>query len=133
MADLTAIVLTRNEEKNLPDCLSSLRGFAARVVVVDSGSTDRTVEIAREYGADVLTHTFTSHARQFNWALDNAGVATEWVLRIDADERMTDAVKVSARPYSPWGGKAASAALPWRPTSTCSAGGCASAGRKSAN
>ena len=47
MADLTAIVLTRNEEKNLPDCLSSLRGFAARVVVVDSGSTDRTVEIAQ--------------------------------------------------------------------------------------
>ena len=98
MADLTAIVLTKNEEKNLPDCLSSLRGFAARVVVVDSGSGDRTVEIAREYGADVLTHTFTSHARQFNWALDNAGVATEWVLRIDADERMTDAVKAECAP-----------------------------------
>ena len=50
MADLTAIVLTKDEEKNLPDCLSSLRGFASRVVVVDSGSTDRTVDIAREYG-----------------------------------------------------------------------------------
>ena len=52
MADITAIVLTKNEEKNLPDCLSSLRGFAARVVVVDSGSTDRTVEIARAYGIE---------------------------------------------------------------------------------
>ena len=87
MADITAIVLTKNEEKNLPDCLSSLRGFAARVVVVDSGSTDRTVEIAREYGADVYVHTFCGYAHQFNWGLDNAGVDTEWVLRIDAGER----------------------------------------------
>ena len=53
MADLTAIVLTKDEEKNLPDCLSSLRGFASRVVVVDSGSTDRTVDIARE-SADII-------------------------------------------------------------------------------
>lgn len=98
MADLTAIVLTKNEEKNLPDCLASLRGFASRVVVVDSGSSDRTVEIAREYGADVLVHAFTTHARQFNWALDNAGIQTEWVLRVDADERMTEAVKNECAP-----------------------------------
>lgn len=98
MADLTAIVLTKNEEKNLPDCLASLRGFASRVVVVDSGSGDRTVEIAREYGADVLVHAFTTHARQFNWALDNAGIQTEWVLRVDADERMTEAVKNECAP-----------------------------------
>ena len=93
MADLTAIVLTKNEEKNLPDCLQSLRGFASRVVVVDSGSADRTVEIARAHGADVLVHAFTSHARPFNWELENANIQTEWVLRIDADERMTEAVK----------------------------------------
>ncbi len=54
MQDLTAIVLTRNEEKNLPDCLKSLQGFARRVVVVDSGSRDRTLEIAREMGAEIL-------------------------------------------------------------------------------
>ena len=98
MADLTAIVLTKNEEKNLPDCLQSLRGFASRVVVVDSGSADRTVEIARAHGADVLVHAFTSHARQFNWALENANIQTEWVLRIDADERMTEAVKAECAP-----------------------------------
>ena len=98
MADLTAIVLTKNEEKNLPDCLSSLRGFAARVVVVDSGSTDRTVDIAREYGADVLLHPFSGYAHQFNWGLDNAAIDTEWVLRIDADERMTEAVKAECAP-----------------------------------
>ena len=98
MADLTAIVLTKNEEKNLPDCLASLRGFASRVVVVDSGSTDRTVDIAREYGADVFTHPFHGYAHQFNWGLDNAGIDTEWVLRIDADERMTEAVKAECAP-----------------------------------
>ena len=98
MADLTAIVLTKDEEKNLPGCLDSLRGFAARVVVVDSGSADRTVEIAREYGADVYTHPFRGYAHQFNWGLDNAGISTEWVLRIDADERMTEAVKAECAP-----------------------------------
>ena len=98
MADLTAIVLTKDEEKNLPDCLSSLRGFASRVVVVDSGSTDRTVDIAREYGADVFTHPCHGDAHPFTWGLDNAGIDTEWVLRIDADERMTEAVKAECAP-----------------------------------
>ncbi|MBR6220151.1 MAG: glycosyltransferase family 2 protein [Clostridia bacterium] len=92
MADITAIVLTRNEEQNLPDCLRSLEGFARRVVVVDSGSTDATCAIAREAGADVLVHPFETHARQFNWALDNAGVDTAWCLRLDADERLTPAL-----------------------------------------
>lgn len=98
MADLTAIVLTRNEEKNLPDCLRSLQGFASRVVVVDSHSRDRTVEIAREWGAQVLVHEFSCYAQQFNWALDNAGIDTEWVLRVDADERMTPAVVAECEP-----------------------------------
>ncbi len=92
MADITAIVLTRNEEQNLPDCLRSLEGFARRVVVVDSGSTDATCAIARRAGADVLEHPFETHARQFNWALDNAGVDTAWCLRLDADERLTPAL-----------------------------------------
>lgn len=89
MADVTVIILTKNEEINLPDCLLSVRGFAKRVVVVDSGSTDRTQAIARESGAEVLTHGFTYHAAQFNWALDNLSFDTKWVMRIDADERMT--------------------------------------------
>ena len=97
MADLTAIVLTKNEEKNLPDCLSSLRGFAARVVVVDSGSADRTVEIAREYGADVYAHL--SRLRPpVQLGAGQCRRRTEWVLRIDADERMTEAVKAECAP-----------------------------------
>ena len=89
MADITAIILARNEEKNLPECLDSLAGFAARAVVVDSGSTDLTREIARDRGVEVLEHPFENYARQFNWALDNADIKTRWCLRIDADERLT--------------------------------------------
>ena len=92
MADVTAIVLTKNEEKNLPDCLRSLEGFARRVIVVDSGSTDATVRIARDAGADVLEHPFENYARQFNWALDNGAIDTAWTLRLDADERLTPAL-----------------------------------------
>lgn len=89
MTDVTAIILTRNEALNLGDCIKSLQGFAKRVVVVDSGSTDNTRELARELGADVYEHEFENYSRQFNWGLDNTGINTKWCYRIDADERMT--------------------------------------------
>ncbi|MGI6239613.1 MAG: glycosyltransferase family 2 protein [Christensenellales bacterium] len=92
MSDITAIILTKNEERNLRDCLASIAGFCKRAVVVDCGSTDRTVEIARAMGADVLVHEFEYYAKQFNWAIDHAGIDTAWTLRIDADERMTEDV-----------------------------------------
>ena len=60
--------------------------------MVDSGSTDRTCEIAREMGAEVLAHPFENYARQFNWGVDAANVQTEWILRLDADERFPDAL-----------------------------------------
>ena len=86
MADLAAIILTKNEERNIRRCLESIREFAQRCIVVDSGSTDATVRIARELGAEVLVHPFENYARQFNWALENAGITNQWVLRLDADE-----------------------------------------------
>lgn len=89
MADITAIILTKNEEKNLLDCLRSIQGFCRRAVVIDCGSTDRTVDIAREMGADVYFHEFEYYARQFNWAIDNCDITTEWTFRLDADERVT--------------------------------------------
>lgn len=87
--DVTFIILTKNEEINLPDCLESIKGFAKRVVVVDSGSTDKTVEIAKYYGADVYEHKFENYARQFNWGIDNINISTKWTFRLDADERLT--------------------------------------------
>ncbi|MGI6539147.1 MAG: glycosyltransferase family 2 protein [Caldicoprobacterales bacterium] len=89
MADLTAIILTKNESKNIVACLESIKGFAKRAVVVDSGSTDNTVELAKKHGADVYYHPFEYYAKQFNWALDNTDIKTKWVLRLDADERFT--------------------------------------------
>ena len=66
-ADITILILTMNEEENLPKALESVRGFARRVVVVDSGSSDRTREIALEAGADVYENTWVNYATQFNW------------------------------------------------------------------
>ena len=89
MEDVTCIILTRNEEKNIGECLDSIQGFARRAVVVDCGSTDGTVDIARAKGAEVVFHEFSYYAAQMNWAIDNLNIDTEWVLRLDADERMT--------------------------------------------
>ena len=83
---LDLIVLTYNEEANLAYCLESVRGLARNIFIVDSGSTDHTVEIARSSGAQVVTHAFTNQAEQFNWALDHLPIESEWVLRLDADE-----------------------------------------------
>ena len=90
MADITAIILTLNEEKNIEECILSIRSVVTRIVVVDSFSTDRTVEIAKELGAEVLQNKWVNYSTQFVYALENADIQTKWVLRIDADERLTD-------------------------------------------
>lgn len=87
MADITALILTRNEEKNIERCLQSVQKLCRRMVVVDSGSTDRTLELAKANGAEVYFHEFEYYARQFNWGLDNCDIDTKWVIRIDADEQ----------------------------------------------
>ena len=92
MQDVTILILTKNEEINLPDCLESVKDFAKRCVVVDSYSTDRTKEIALKYGADFFEHKFENYARQFNWGLDNTNITTKWTFRLDADERLTPAL-----------------------------------------
>lgn len=83
---ITVIILTYNEELNLRKCLESVFGWTEEIIVVDSGSTDRTTAIAEEFGARVLRHPFTNQSEQFNWALDNAAVKSDWVLKLDADE-----------------------------------------------
>ena len=86
---LTVIVLTYNEEQNLPACLGSLKGVDCEIFVVDSGSTDRTREIAKAAGAQVVEHPFENYAAQRNWAQQNLPIHAEWVLHLDADERLT--------------------------------------------
>lgn len=89
MADITVIILTKNEAKNIEASVRSARQIAQRILVVDSGSTDNTVKLAKNSGAEVYFHEWKGHAAQFNWALDNCGINTAWVFRLDADERIS--------------------------------------------
>ena len=84
----SVVILTLDEEINIAACIESLRGVAD-IHVLDSGSTDRTCEIAREMGAKVSVNPFESFGKQRNWAIDNMALENEWVLHLDADERMT--------------------------------------------
>ncbi len=86
---LTAVILTANEQQHLARAIGSVKDIAGRVVVVDSGSSDRTCEIARSLGAEVYENKWVNYATQFNWALDQLASDTEWVLRLDADEIVT--------------------------------------------
>ena len=85
----TVVVLTFNEERNLEACLASVAGWAHAVFVVDSGSTDRTLAIAEQYGAQVAVHAFDGHVRQWQWAFANLPIDTSWVLALDADQVVT--------------------------------------------
>ena len=92
MPTLSVILITRNEEANLADCLASLEGIAQQVVVVDTNSSDRTLDIAKSYGAVIAQpQDWPGFGPQKNRALDLA--TGEWVLSLDADERLTPALK----------------------------------------
>lgn len=87
MLDISVIILTYNEEIHIRRCLENVNRFASKVFVVDCFSTDRTVEIATDLGAEVVEHKWPGNqAAQFNWALNNLPISTQWVLRLDADE-----------------------------------------------
>ena len=87
MLDLTVIVLTYNEELHIRRCLENIKMFCNKIYVIDSFSTDKTVEICKDLGAVVLQNRWPGNqAEQFNWALDNINIKTEWILRLDADE-----------------------------------------------
>jgi glycosyltransferase involved in cell wall biosynthesis len=87
--NLSVLILTFNEEVNLPACLQSVKELGCEVFVVDSCSTDRTKEIAGAAGAQVVEHPFENYAAQRNWAQRNLPIHSEWVLHLDADERLT--------------------------------------------
>ena len=92
---LSVIVTTRNEEANVERCLRSVHGFADQIFVLDSESTDRTVEISQKY-AEVQTLAY-DHSRIipwiFQWGLDNLPLRNDWVLILEADQAVTPALK----------------------------------------
>jgi len=89
MHQITAIIPTFNEERNLADALQSVQ-FADEILVVDSYSTDRTVQIAESMGARVIQREYGNSASQKNWAIPQA--THEWIVLLDADEVVTDAL-----------------------------------------
>ena len=89
MLDITVIILTKNEEKNIEASIESSKQIANRIIIVDSGSTDNTIDIAKRMGIETYFHEWEGHAAQFNWALDNCDIDTTWVFRLDADERIS--------------------------------------------
>lgn len=86
--DVTTIILTYNEELHIRRCLENVCSFSKKVYVIDSPSTDHTADICREFeNVEVVVHKYPGNqADQFNWALDNVVIDTEWILRVDADE-----------------------------------------------
>ena len=90
---VSVMVFTLNEEVNLPHCLSSLQ-WCDDVVIVDSGSVDRTKEIAIQANAGFYVHEFEGFGKQRNWALKNITTKHDWILILDADERVPDDLAV---------------------------------------
>lgn len=93
---LIAVVLTRNESAHIVDCIETLR-FADDVLVFDSFSSDDTVPLARKAGARVIQHRFANYASQRNAALDAVKEQADWVLFVDADERVIPELAVEIR------------------------------------
>ena len=96
-APVAVVVLTWNEEANLEACLASVHDWCGELFVVDSTSTDGTVDIARRFGATVVTHPFTTHTMQWRWALGALGIQSPWVLALDADQRVSPELAESMR------------------------------------
>jgi glycosyltransferase involved in cell wall biosynthesis len=86
MTSLTVVILTFNEELHIQRCIESVKDIAQQIVVVDSFSTDKTIDIVTSLGAEVVQHEFINQAQQFQWALDTYPIESTWVLRLDADE-----------------------------------------------
>lgn len=99
MVDLTVVILTKNEEKNLRKCIESFRGIAKRFVIVDSFSTDSTEELCKQLNSelqkigsslDFYQNKWVDYATQLNWGLTQTNITTEWSMRMDADEELME-------------------------------------------
>lgn len=94
---ITVVILTHNEEIHIERCIRSLLPVASKIFIVDSFSTDRTVDIAQSLGAEVAQRKWKNYADQFQWGLDNCGTDSAWVMRVDADEIVTPRLAESLR------------------------------------
>ena len=89
---ISIVILTKNEEQDLPMALNSVT-WSDDVHILDSGSTDNTLEIAKQYGCKISSNPFKSFGQQRNFALDKMEIKHDWILFLDADEVVTEAFK----------------------------------------
>ena len=96
MLDLSVIILTYNEEIHIRRCLENVCKIAKNIYVIDSYSTDKTIEIAKEFpNVTILQHEWpNNHGIQFNWGLEHANISSKWILRLDADEYLSEELKI---------------------------------------
>lgn len=90
---ISAVVLTHNEEANIEAALKSIADWCHEIHLVDSGSTDRTLEIARDYTDKIYVHRYVDHNSQWQWVFDQVPLACEWMLLLDSDFVLTDKLK----------------------------------------
>jgi len=88
MSKLSVVIIALNEEHYIGECLASVQDIADEIIVVDSGSTDRTIEISKHYTDKVIPHDFETLGKQKQFALDQA--TGDWILSLDADERVSE-------------------------------------------
>lgn len=89
---ISVLILTKDEELNIRECLESVK-WADQIFIVDSGSTDKTLEIAREYTDNISYHPYEVYSKQRNDALNILPIKNEWILNLDADHRVSEALK----------------------------------------
>jgi glycosyltransferase involved in cell wall biosynthesis len=90
---LAVIILTFNEEANIAQALDSVSSWASEIFILDSMSSDRTIDIAEQYGCHIFQNKFENYSKQRNFALDQMPILSEWVFFLDADEWLSEALK----------------------------------------
>jgi len=90
MLDIAVVILTYNEERHIERCIQSIKKYSDNIYIIDSYSTDNTIQICKSLNVNILQNKFINQSKQFTWALDNINFKTEWTLRLDADEYLED-------------------------------------------
>ncbi|MDP8252780.1 MAG: glycosyltransferase family 2 protein [Candidatus Kaelpia aquatica] len=112
MIALSVVIITKNEEKNIKECIESVRGWADEIVIVDDNSSDRTRDMASEYTDKILVRKMDIEGRHRNWAYQQA--KNEWVLSLDADERVTEELKQEIEEFLKSSPQAVACSIPRR-------------------